>query len=148
MEQIENEEWDLDARIIKRELSEFINRSQIVCKEKAEERYQEARKKRLKSIQKWNDENRTLLRECQKNYRDTEKGRYASSKRNATRSNKFKSSCEDLSWEEKKLIGKFYKNCPEGYEVDHIIPVCKGGKHRLSNLQYLTKEENRLKGGK
>jgi 5-methylcytosine-specific restriction endonuclease McrA len=34
------------------------------------------------------------------------------------------------------------------YEVDHIIPISKGGKHSLSNLQYLTKEENRRKSNK
>ena len=24
-------------------------------------------------------------------------------------------------------IREFYKNCPEGYDVDHIIPISKGG---------------------
>ena len=143
-----DDESDLDAVIIKRQLSEFIKRAQVVCKENAEERYKENYNKRIKSIQKWNDDNRKFLRESQKNYRETEKGKYASSKRNASRNNKFKSSCEDLSIEEKNIIGNFYKNCPIGYEVDHIIPICKGGKHCLSNLQYLTKEENRKKSGK
>lgn len=50
---------------------------------------------------------------------------------------------EDLS-----AIRKFYLDCPEGYEVDHIIPISKGGPHSLSNLQYLTIKENRQKGNK
>lgn len=54
----------------------------------------------------------------------------------------------DLSREEKRLIGEFYKNCPDGYEVDHIIPVSKGGLHNMSNLQYLTCQENRQKSAK
>lgn len=45
-------------------------------------------------------------------------------------------------------IKEFYKNCPEGYEVDHIVPLSKGGLHTISNLQYLTVSENRKKSNK
>lgn len=48
-------------------------------------------------------------------------------------------------------IEEFYKNCPPGMEVDHIIPlrgknVC--GFHIETNLQYLPKLENRRKSNK
>ena len=49
---------------------------------------------------------------------------------------------------DKKALQEFYLNCPEGYEVDHIIPVSKGGLHCLSILQYLTISENRRKSNK
>lgn len=49
---------------------------------------------------------------------------------------------------DRKAITEFYKACPEGYEVDHIIPISKGGLHILENLQYLTANENRRKGNK
>lgn len=45
-------------------------------------------------------------------------------------------------------IQEFYLNCPKGYEVDHIIPISKGGLHTLENLQYLTVSENRRKSNK
>jgi 5-methylcytosine-specific restriction endonuclease McrA len=45
-------------------------------------------------------------------------------------------------------IKKFYDACPPGYEVDHIIPISKGGLHILENLQYLTAKENRQKSNK
>ena len=58
------------------------------------------------------------------------------------------------SWasaEEKQLIRMFYQNCPTTVVVDHIIPLCGksvSGLHVLSNLQYLSPKENRVKGNK
>lgn len=54
----------------------------------------------------------------------------------------------DLTEEEKQSIVSMYLNCPAGYEVDHIIPISKGGKHHPDNLQYLTISENRKKHNK
>ncbi len=93
-------------------------------------------------------DNYAIHKEYMKKYYATEKGIYAKRLGDYKRRSKFKSACQDLSWEERKLIGQFYKNCPQGYEVDHIHPISKGGKHCLSNLQYLTKEENRRKSSK
>lgn len=47
-----------------------------------------------------------------------------------------------------KALQEFYLNCPNGHEVDHIIPISKGGLHSLENLQYLTISENRKKSNK
>lgn len=46
------------------------------------------------------------------------------------------------------LIARIYQNCPEGFEVDHCIPLSRGGTHHENNLQYLTIEENRSKGNR
>lgn len=57
---------------------------------------------------------------------------------------KYQTPCdEDLS-----AIKLFYKGCPIGYEVDHRIPISKGGAHSISNLQYLTITDNRRKSDK
>ena len=45
-------------------------------------------------------------------------------------------------------VSAIYDGCPEGYEVDHIVPLHKGGLHSHENLQYLTVEENRTKADK
>jgi len=49
---------------------------------------------------------------------------------------------------DRAAIKQFYANCPPGYEVDHIIPISRGGLHVLENLQYLTITENRRKSNK
>lgn len=53
--------------------------------------------------------------------------------------------------EEREAVIEFYKNCPDGFHVDHIIPL-KGvnvtGWHCLANLQYLPALENIRKGNK
>lgn len=45
-----------------------------------------------------------------------------------------------------ELIRKIYQFAPEGYEVDHIIPLANGGLHHQDNLQYLPASENARKG--
>lgn len=64
---------------------------------------------------------------------------------------KYERSLRVVPWTESEEIIKFYENCPDGYHVDHIIPL-KGklvsGLHVLANLQYLTAEENLRKGNK
>ena len=48
----------------------------------------------------------------------------------------------------RETINAIYDNCPEGYEVDHIVPLTRGGEHNENNLQYLLKEDNRRKNNR
>jgi len=53
--------------------------------------------------------------------------------------------------EEREQIKQFYANCPPQHEVDHIVPLrghLVSGLHTISNLQYITKSENRRKGNR
>ncbi len=134
------------------EISQFINRCKNELKKIIEDQYIDFVKpgvdKKNISNKNWRKKNPEKYKECLKNYSKTDKGKYANAKRNLKRKNNEKKACEGLTYEEKILIGRFYKNCPNGYEVDHIIPISRGGKHILSNLQYLTKEENKRKSYK
>ena len=54
-------------------------------------------------------------------------------------------------WVNKSEIFDIYMNCPDGYEVDHIVPLRNkivSGLHVPWNLQYLTKEDNMKKSNK
>jgi len=43
------------------------------------------------------------------------------------------------------LINMGYEKLPDGYEVDHIIPLSEGGSDDPSNMQILTIEEHKRK---
>lgn len=64
---------------------------------------------------------------------------------------KTKRSLATVSWADISKIKEIYTKCPEGYHVDHIIPlqgelVC--GLHVENNLQYLLAEDNIKKSNK
>jgi len=49
------------------------------------------------------------------------------------------------STREQFLKSKGYTKVPAGYEVDHIIPLSKGGKDEPSNMELLTIEQHKQK---
>lgn len=63
----------------------------------------------------------------------------------ARRRARMKDQTPELTDTEKCRMIDIYLNCPDGYEVDHKIPISKGGLHHPDNLQYLTISENRRK---
>ena len=47
-----------------------------------------------------------------------------------------------------ELIKKIYESAPAGYQIDHIIPLSKGGLHHQDNLQYLPAKDNQSKNNR
>jgi len=53
------------------------------------------------------------------------------------------------SWFCKDTVDEIYDVAVEfGYEVDHIVPLSKGGLHSHENLQLMTRSENASKGAR
>ena len=120
------------AKIVTQEYGEFLDRSHFSMRKRCLDAYNKTEECKI----------------SQKKYSLTKKGKIAAKRRNATRVQRFRETTKNLSEEEQEAIKLFYVNCPEGYEVDHRIPIAKGGTHTLDNLQYLTREENRRKKDK
>ena len=106
------------------------------------------RQPKCKECQKtyYKDNREYVLEKNKKYHRDNpEVGRTAAAKRRASKLQR------TPVWAELAEIKELYKNCPEGYHVDHIIPL-QGDKvsgfHVLSNLQYLPAQENISKSNK
>ena len=77
--------------------------------------------------------------------------KYPERKNAETRAYRLKKIQRTPQWADLRAIRDFYENCPDGMEVDHIVPLrgkTVSGFHVLNNLQYLPKMENRLKGSK
>lgn len=82
-------------------------------------------------------------------YRSTQSGKVSQKRKSFFRLEKVRIATP--KWCNKTVLNKFISNCPEGYHVDHIIPL-RGkfvwGLNTPENLQYLPAQENLSKNNK
>jgi hypothetical protein len=95
----------------------------------------------------WRERNKKIIALYSKKYRKKHRA-----ERTATQMKRHAQYLHAIpSWADLNAIKEFYKNCPKGYHVDHIIPLqhpLVAGLHVLSNLQYLPMKENLRKHNK
>ena len=96
---------------------------------------------------RWNN----LNNECKNCISALNKGLHRKNIRKKNATNRYISKIAATYPQFKEEINEIYEDCPEGYQVDHIVPlrgryVC--GLHVPQNLTYLTPEENFKKNNK
>lgn len=123
-------------------LKSFISRVEEDFKYEIQNHYELGRSK----ANNWRVQNPERHQEAVKRYSLTEKGRIANERKRENRKRIETHARENLNDDELKEIRKLYRDCPDGYEVDHIIPISRGGEHSMSNLQLLPQEINARKG--
>lgn len=99
---------------------------------KARESYQQNKAYRINQIKGYNQLNRAKL-----------KSKYAK--------HRYKKMQRTPAWADEQKIKEIYANCPDGYHIDHIIPLngkLVSGLHVEYNLQYLPAIENMRKSNK
>ena len=95
----------------------------------------------------WREENQDRIRQYSLRWKreNPEKHRAAEAKRRAAKLQR------TPPWADLEAITEVYVNCPDGYHVDHIVPLqgkTVSGLHISRNLQYLPAEENLQKGNR
>ena len=134
----------------------------------------ESYRKQKAAVKAWQTANYERQLEHNRKYQRTEKGRaanrrYEQSDKGKAKNKRYRATDKGLAvnrikeqkrrallleasfpWcpETEAETAEFIRNCPSGFEVDHIIPLSRGGMHHVDNLQYLTPEENRSKKNK
>jgi hypothetical protein len=98
----------------------------------------------LNSKARQTPEAKKAMQKLNRAYKDTDNGKVKRRAAHALRkARKVQNAPEAVS--DLKLLETIYRFCPEGYQVDHIIPLSKNGTHHPDNLQYLPAAVNNSK---
>lgn len=137
----------LELEGLKEYLKEYREEKTETRAEKNKKYYEANREKLAADRKRWKQANPEKVAAYHKKYQQENPGKVnaAAAKRRAKKLQR------TPSWADHSKIQEIYLNCPEGYQVDHIIPLQGervSGLHVENNLQYLTAHENHSKSNK
>lgn len=146
-----NSHWQLNNRE-----KVNINAQKYRKSEKGQSCRQANKEKINKQVKTWKKENSSYQKELDREYHKRMKGnREYLSKRShyeaLRRAKKMQATPKWLTEQHLKEIKNTYRECPDGYHVDHIVPLCGenvSGLHVPWNLRIITAEENLKKSNK
>lgn len=132
----------------KEKIAEKNKQYRIENEERINKRRKEYRVKNKAEIAQrdkiYREKNKEKIKEKDRKYREANRKTI-----NAYKS-KYRANKKDLTPNDANLslIKDIYKNCPDGYQVDHIFPLSRGGQHHQDNLCYLPSNINASKNNK
>jgi hypothetical protein len=106
----------------------------------------------LDAVRRWKNANPERIKERVRAWNQANRGR----KRAIGLRRRLRMEKRTPAWVDWAELNEVYKNCPDGMEVDHIVPIAGitaegykiSGLHVPWNLQYLTPAENMSKGNR
>jgi hypothetical protein len=142
-----NEIYMAKAEYISERNKKFRDQNREKIREKDSKYYEKNKEKIIAKTTAWRSENQDLAKSYEKKWRDSNRHMRLAAQA-AYRSAKDSATPKWLTSSHKKNIQEFYKNCPKGMEVDHIVPIRSNvacGLHVPWNLQYLPAKINHAK---
>lgn len=126
----------------------YYHKNKVTLRRKALEYHHANKKRRSAYLSQWKHKNRDKYTSTRRTQRASVEGRAASRRYYAERRAKIHSELHKCSKEELLAIKSVYKKASkmgEGFHVDHIVPLSRGGPHRIFNLRIISKEDNLMK---
>lgn len=129
-------------------------------KRKSDKKYRENNQESIRAYKaKYTEENRDKILQNKKEYYQNNKEKFDEYRRNNIERIRLNKRVSDSKRRANKLnqtpdyanldlIRLIYEVCPDGYHVDHMTPLARGGLHHESNLCYLPAAVNSSKGSK
>lgn len=142
--------YEQNSDVIKARVAKYQEKNPELVRQWDRNRYLEKKDEYIESAARWVKKNPEKRKEIQKNY-DKRNQKEKNARTAKYRAIKIQATPQWLSEQQLEEIQRIYINCPQGFDVDHVVPL-RGkdvrGLHVPWNLQYLPHLDNMKKSNK